>query len=230
MKRDYTAIGNLIKTLREQRDLGQRALGYSDRHVRELEAGRQHLPRAALIRMLVNNLQITDLQIINKALEFSGYAALISKEIDQNGLLISSDSRLLHEPQEACWGPTAGMPAGIICYQGNQRADFVPWADLKKEVEEKLLNQIGKHIPVNCRAVLDDFQGRHDWLCRIQGVGGSHVGDLWFGTNAERAWRYDGLIRAGKEISTGQCEVWQVFRRYSDGTYARIRVQTPCAT
>ena len=98
-----------------------------------------------------------------------------------------------------------------------------PGQKLKLEIETGLFNQLGRHIPPSCTAHLDDYKGRRNWLVRIIDPEGKQIGYVWFGTNADNNWAYDGLVRVGDD----RYVVWQVFQRYSDGSYRRIRMQAP---
>ena len=59
-------------------------------------------------------------------------------------------------------------------------------------------------------------------LVRIINLEGAHLGYVWFGTDPHNNWAWDGLVRVGDDTYV----IWQVFDRYSDGTYCRIRCQT----
>ncbi len=100
---------------------------------------------------------------------------------------------------------------------------MVPWAELRPEIEKRLLNQLGRHIQPKCTVTLDDYKGRPNWLVRIIDRDDKQVGYVWFGTDADNNWAYDGLVRAGDDTYV----VWQVFQRYSDASYRRIRKQAP---
>ena|SRR5207247_4332904 len=130
------------------------------------------------------------------------------------------------EPQKTLWGPNNGMPPGI-CITGSATGEFVPFTELKPEMETKLFNQLGEHIPPKCTAGLGDWKGRSNWLTPIIDPDGKKVGEVWLGTDADNNWAYDGLVRVGVALSDDYAIVWQVFQRYSDGSYRRIRKQLP---
>jgi len=128
------------------------------------------------------------------------------------------------EAQVVRWGPVEGRNPGILIDGTRQ---FVPWDTLKSEVEERLLIQLGRHIPIGCSVQLDAFRGRENWLVRILRSDGGPIGYVWFGPNPDNKWEFDGLVRVGEEIlRINRMIVWQVFQRYSDGSYRRIEART----
>jgi transcriptional regulator with XRE-family HTH domain len=232
VKADYRHLGALLKELREERDIGRKQLaadlGCDEKSVRRWEAGGRFADRERLIRFFKDGLKIKAIDIINRGLKLAGFVAVSSEETTSHGLIPAQQTHninkmFLHEPQQTEWGPNKGEPPGIICYQDNARIDFIPWATLKNEVEKRLLNQLGPHIPTNCKVILDDYRGRANWLVRIIDAHEQRLGYVWFGTDADNDWRWDGLVRTGDDTYV----VWQVFHRYSDGSYARIRKQKP---
>lgn len=94
---------------------------------------------------------------------------------------------------------------------------------LETEITTRLLNQLGLHIPPKCSVALDDFKRSETMLVRIINLEGAHLGYVWFGTDPHNNWAWDGLVRVGDDTYV----IWQVFDRYSDGTYCRIRCQPP---
>jgi len=61
-------------------------------------------------------------------------------------------------------------------------------------------------------------------IVKILDPGGKEIGHVWFGGDpTDEKWNYDGLVRLGLTISDTEHVVWQVFQRYSDGSYRRIR-------
>jgi Response regulators consisting of a CheY-like receiver domain and a winged-helix DNA-binding domain len=127
------------------------------------------------------------------------------------------------QPQRARWGPNDKRPAGISI--DSRDGPLIPWLELNREIEERLFNQLGAYIPVNCTAILKDLYGRKDWIVRIISPRGEEVGGVWFGSNPDDNWIYDGLVHVGKPFNNGTAEVWQTFQRFSDGTYRRVRVE-----
>ncbi len=127
------------------------------------------------------------------------------------------------EPQRVRWSPVDGGPPGISII--SDPGHFVSWSRLKKEIEERLLPQI-RNVPVSSTVSLCTFRGRKNWIVRITDPSGNEVGDVWFGPDPQNKWVYDGLVRVGGGGARGRPEVWQVFQRYSDGTYRRIAVES----
>jgi hypothetical protein len=234
MRAKYPELGRFLRELRDKSGFKQLQImanlpvEQGDRDLRRWEAGNRP-SRQLLIQLLVYGIQIDDVKTINKALDLAEYFPLKPPESKQHGLGRSITKKIMnsYEPQQVRWGPTVGLPPGILCrsVSSPETKAFVPLAELKGEIEQRLLNQLRLHIPRNCRIVIEAYRGEPNWLGRIRDATGAHIGDLWFGTDPDNHWRYDGLVRVGKEISDNQCVVWQVFQRYSDGTYARLRIQ-----
>jgi len=93
---------------------------------------------------------------------------------------------------------------------------------LKAEIRNRLLPQI-RHIPVDSLVILREFHGRLNWIISVSHPQLQAEVDLWFGTDGERDWTWDGLIRIGAVYRENIVVVWQIFQRYSDGTYRRVR-------
>ena len=245
--RPYQQLGSMLRELRLKRDLTQEKVVsavvaalksedryYDERTLRRYESGECRPPRTTLILTLVKVFEKTDPKIVNRVLQIADYAALTLEERGRYGLaqdrLTDTGNRpILHpnrrrrpEPQETLWGPNNGKPAGIGI-TNNAAGEFVPWDELRLEIETRLFNQLGDHIPPKCKAGLGDFKGRRHWLIRIIDPYGKQVGEVWFGTDPDTNWAYDGLVRVGNDTYV----VWQVFQRYSDRSYRRIRKQAP---
>jgi hypothetical protein len=124
------------------------------------------------------------------------------------------------EPQLVRWAPKDGMPPGITI--NSAQGTFIAWDALKEELEKKLFIQV-KNIPVGSSAVLDELYGRKGWIVKIMSPDNQELGHVWAGVDPLEAWKEDGLIRIGKSISDGKAEVWQVFQRFNDDTYHRIK-------
>ena len=244
--RPYQQLGSMLRELRLKRGLTQEKVVeavaalesedryWDDRTLRRYESGEIRPPRTALILTVVKALKETDPEKVNRILHVADYATLISEEMSRYGLsqdrlrvtsntpMPSPEPQKKPEPQETLWGPNNGMPPGI-CITSSAAGEFVPWSELEPEIETRLFNQLGDHIPPNCRAVLGDYKGRPSWLTLIIDPHGKQVGEVWFGTDPDTNWAYDGLVRVGNDTYV----VWQVFQRYSDGLYRRIRKQAP---
>lgn len=135
--------------------------------------------------------------------------------------MTKNDTHISHpEPQLVRWGPNDGRPAGIGV-QGNTSNEFIPWDSLKPEIEQRLLNQVGLFVPLNSQVELGDLYGRQDWTINIISPEKDFIGYVWFGSNPEKGWGYDGFVRLGKPLKDTGTEVWQTFQRFSDGSYRR---------
>ena len=65
----------------------------------------------------------------------------------------------LPQPQQTRWGPVDGRPAGISI--NSCTGPFIPWKELKGEVENILLRQV-RLVPIGSTVILGDFRGRKD--------------------------------------------------------------------
>lgn len=235
MGRPYQELGSMLRELRLKKDLTQEevveAVGtldsekkhryYDARTLRRYERGEVRPPRIVLILTLVAVIKEADARIVNRILQVADYAVLTWEEISQYGLRHSPP-----EPQKTFWGPNFGMDPGI--YIANSGiGEFVPFKELKPEIETTLFNQLGEHIPPKCTAGLADWHERPNWLTTIIDPAGNKVGAVWFGTDPDDNWAYDGLVRVGVALSDDEAIVWQVFQRHSDGSYRRMRKQLP---
>lgn len=137
---------------------------------------------------------------------------------DQDTVLVDTPNFAV--PQIVRWGPSDGLPAGI--WINSKNGQFIPWKELVLELKSGLLNQLGRHISLDCDLTVRDLFGRKDWIVRIVNKEGEDVGSLWFGGDRMKDWAFDGKVRAGEAHSTDVAEVWQTFERYSDGTYRRV--------
>jgi hypothetical protein len=121
------------------------------------------------------------------------------------------------EGQDVRWWIIEGQGPGI-CIDGCDSCDeFIPWADLKGEVQRGLLPQL-PNVPLGSTLAVADFQGRQDWIVQIIGPDGQEIGHIWFGPDPLNEWKCDGLVRLG---NPSYPEVWGTFRRYSDGSYQK---------
>jgi hypothetical protein len=76
-------------------------------------------------------------------------------------------------------------------------------------------------MPSRCTAAHRDYQGKKDWLVVVLTPDPQIIANVWFGNNPDNRWVFDGLVRVGVPFEDAG-EVWQVFQRYSDGSYRRI--------
>ena len=119
--------------------------------------------------------------------------------------------------QKIFWGVNQGYKAGAFI--NSLQGAFIEWKELKKELEEKVITQCPRIIPVHSKAELKDFYGKKDWTIEIVTPKGQILGSVWVGSDPQKNWNLDGLVRVGHVISDTEWEVWQIFQRYSDGSY-----------
>jgi serine/threonine protein kinase len=119
------------------------------------------------------------------------------------------------EPQLVRWGPIDGLEPGICI---NSCDEFIPWAELEEEMEQKLLPQVS-NVPVGSTITLEDLQGKQDWIVQIIAPSGNEIGHIWFGSNVANDWAFDGLVRVG--TPSAPAVIWGTFQRYSDGSYRK---------
>jgi schlafen family protein len=99
---------------------------------------------------------------------------------EQKKLLTHTLGVAFPEPQLVRWGPKDNRPAGISI--NSAKGLFVPWEELKDEIEKKLLIQI-RIIPSDSKVILNDFHGRRDWIVKFVSSEGKELGDIWFGVD-----------------------------------------------
>jgi hypothetical protein len=122
--------------------------------------------------------------------------------------------------QQVRWGPVDSLPAGIRAWdESNSQEEFVPWTQLKSELEQKLLPQL-RPDSRGYTFEIRDYNGKKDWLVEIFDPNGQLHCDVWFGPNPDANWEFDGLVRVGDPLEPPY--VWMAFRRCSDGTYRKI--------
>jgi hypothetical protein len=126
-------------------------------------------------------------------------------------------------PQQVRWGPVDQRPPGILVEDPLGQA-FIPWAELEIEIEMKLLPQV-RVVPVGSRAEVGDLGDRKNWIVRIVDPEGRELGYIWFGSNPEAKWQWDGLVRLGNPEASVDKAVWQSFQRFSDGSYRRVEAK-----
>jgi len=116
-----------------------------------------------------------------------------------------------------------GKPPGILL-EGDRRQAFLSWRRLKGEIEKMPLPQV-RRVPVGSTVGVHDLAERKAWIVNVLGPHFREVGSLWFGTDPDANWRWDGLVRLGHSQRHFGADrvVWQIFQRYSDGSYRRVR-------
>lgn len=129
----------------------------------------------------------------------------------------STTSVVVPKPVPVVVGWKPDYPGGPgICIDGC--ADFVPWEIVKAEIEVKVLPQV-KEVSAGSHLGLQDFQGKKNWVVTVTGPNGAIVGNVFFGTNPQKNYDYDGLIWMA--IKKGSSYVYSAFQRFSDGSYRR---------
>lgn len=120
------------------------------------------------------------------------------------------------------------IETGMIA-ESDKGVDFVYWQELKGELENELLVQLGRVLgDQRCRVETAEFHGRRDWLINIVSKDGQTIGSVWLGGDPYSNWKWDGLVRVGNAPDEHTAKVWQIFERYSDGSYRRIEaLDTP---
>ena len=124
-------------------------------------------------------------------------------------------------PQKVRWeSGTTGKETGMFA-ESEHGVDFIPWGKLKPELEKELVIQVGRVLGDRvCTVATDDFNGRKNWLIHIRD-GEKNIGSVWLGGDPYSNWKWDGLVRIGKASNDNESKVWQIFERYSDGSYRR---------
>lgn len=126
-------------------------------------------------------------------------------------------------PQQVRWGPVDGLQPGITLDGMNR--EFIAWEQLRIEIQTRLLNQLGRSLPVGCSVTLGDFHGRQNWLVQVINPDGRVLAHVWLGPDPDSGWRFDGRVRIGLALDDHHAEVWQIFERFSDGSYRRLEAR-----
>jgi hypothetical protein len=130
------------------------------------------------------------------------------------------------DAQQVRWGRPDDRPAGIIVLSAEgAEVEFIPWAALKRELETRLLPQLFAD-PHGFTLKTADYHGKSDWLVQVVSPSGEPYCDVWFGPDPESGYAFDGLVRVG-DPEAEETPVWQVYQRFSDGTYRRLAAVTP---
>jgi transcriptional regulator with XRE-family HTH domain len=222
-------LAKTIREIRESKGLTQEQVSeriptyYGDsRSIRRIETAEHRPDRNHLLALLMTGLGIRDVEEVNRILIQAGFdkANMDDRPKDnvQEKKLESPPS-----PEIVHWAPTRGREAGILINAAN--GSFIPWTELKKEVERGLLSQLANTpVPPGSAVKTDMYNGRRDYIVRIISPEGNVIGSVWFGPDPDNNWAFDGLVRVGWAKSDGAPEtvVWQKFQRYSDGSYRRL--------
>lgn len=125
------------------------------------------------------------------------------------------------EPQFIHWAVDDGKAPGTVVDEPS--VEFVPWSVLQREIHTKLLPQAARAIPLGSRAEPAPFHGRGNFRIFLMNPKAEVIGRVWFGKDPYRNWGYDGLVRLGNAPTDYEAIVWQVYQRYSEGTYRLLR-------
>jgi len=127
-------------------------------------------------------------------------------------------------PVQVRWDPAKGESGGIWAGVDATGGRFIPFAELKLEAESNLLPQVG-NIPEGSFIEVADWGGNKNWVVHMVSPEGVHLGDVWLGSNPYENWASDGLVHVGEAPGNRPVKVWQVFQRYSDGSYRCTQAQ-----
>lgn len=155
-----------------------------------------------------------------------------TKNKKKNSKSGSNNKNRMPIPQKVRWnsGYKTGEPGVEV--ESELGVDFIPWKEVKKEIEEELFYHLGRVLgDAKYTAETGDFHGRKNHLLEIVDSNGQKVGSVWFGTDPYSGWKWDGKVRVGKRVEATDehtHKVWQIFERYSDGSYRRVEaLDTP---
>lgn len=124
------------------------------------------------------------------------------------------------EPQLTRWGPVDGLAAGITV---NGREHLIPWKELEEEIRIRVLPQV-KELDERWASIHTiEHRGKKDWIIQVLDKEGKDIAHVWFGPNPNKDWAYDGLVRVGEPEAPAK--VWQVYQRFSDGSYRRRELE-----
>lgn len=189
--------------------------------IRRLEAGKRWPKnREHLVMLLVRGLGFRDLERLNQILIEAGFDKVDMDEQSKYKLQQDIPATAPYS-QLVRWAPTDGGVAGIFI--NSVGGPFIPWAELKQEIEKRLLPKVAK-IPPGSTVRSQEHEKHRDFVVRIVSVEGKEVGSVWFGPDPYKKWAWDGLVRVGWAKSAGAPEtvVWHVTQRYSDGSYLTL--------
>ena len=249
-------VGQEIQLLREDRGLTQEAVSeavdYSISSYQRLEYGRLRPPREKLVLILIEGVLIDDPSKASSILEAYNYVGLTLVECRQFGLVADRELTFINDssgnsnnafmankttmqdvgsagcdasPERVSWVPDHDGSAGIVIRSA--RNQFIPLAQLKIEVETRVLPQVYS-LPVGSTIIVKDHLTdggvKKNWLVRIVNPRGRIIAGMWFGGDPEKEWAFDGLIRVGPHRiqDAKPHRVWEIYQRFSDGSYRKI--------
>jgi len=216
---EYRAFGQALKKEREARGMTLKVLNaalpipYSDESsLRRIERGDSRPQERETLLAIAQIFHMRDEKRINRLLHMAKYDGLNEEE----------KAAICDAPQaqKVSWGPP-DHPPGIAI--DSPVRTFVPWSVLRPEIEQRLLPKV-RVLPVGCTVELGEFRGRKHWIVRILDPNHVEIGNIWFGTDPNNKWAWDGKVRLGpfRAKDAIPYKVWQVFERYTDGTYRRV--------
>ncbi|HEY2382357.1 MAG TPA: helix-turn-helix transcriptional regulator [Terriglobia bacterium] len=225
---------------------------YDLRTYQRIEGGTSRPRREKLIQILAKALQVANTSVVNSILTDYGFATLRDTEcqeykftsptlelqaaqnivvsftppsllVPQNGSMVTETDKIA--PQEvkwqAKWAPDVEEETGIIIGLNSSR--FIPWKQIQEELIKRLLPNV-RMVPIGSTVELGEYNRRKDWIIRVINPDGVEIANIWIGGDPLKGYAYDGLVRIGvpSEDKTVLPTVWQVFQRYSNGTYVRV--------
>lgn len=152
--------------------------------------------------------------------EIKHYQAKLSEYLTELDILLSRKFKPLPnaEPQFTRWGPVDELPPGVSIEARN--GEFVSWRRLEREIKGRILPQVDALNDKWSDIKLADHHGKKDWIIEVLDKSGHVIANVWFGPNPLKNWASDGRVRVGPPDAPPR--VWQVYQRYSDGSYRRL--------
>ncbi|MEK7611860.1 MAG: hypothetical protein AAB407_00735 [Patescibacteria group bacterium] len=125
--------------------------------------------------------------------------------------------------QKVKWQADNGDGVAGISFsnEGNDTEDFIPWELLQPELNRELLTKLFAN-PQGYTFEVHDHHGKKNWVMIVVDSSENEICDVWFGGDPDNGWGFDGLIRVGNALAKEPPHVWQIYQRYSDGTYQRL--------
>jgi hypothetical protein len=249
MQMPFLIQAKKLTRLREQHGKSQaQACAHvcSERQYQRYEQGARPRRRAVLLDILLKNLELCDAVVINALLKGYRHAPLTPRDMqfyrvpdphfttsspglpDTEGMEQKNGSAAkapgVPVPQEvkgrSKYADDVTEPTGIIINKDPRQ--FIAWPKVKIETEQQIFPYV-RMIPIGSHVELGKFEGRLDWIARIIDPKGNEIGNVWYGGDPLKNYTYDGLVHVGVPgDETREPIVWQVFQRYSNGTYIRV--------
>gem|GEM_PF-2901661 len=140
-----------------------------------------------------------------------------AQEIPDNYSRAISDVTEPAVPQVTLWAPVFGGPPGIFINRVGGK--LILWKELQQEILEGLFPQAVRCIAKGSTVALLPLRDQPNFRIGIVSPSEKIVGRVWFGADPKRGWRFDGKVRIGTTRGLYFAEVWQIYTRYSDGSY-----------